>query len=139
MFTLGLALLIEAELANTITSSLGGDRRAVERHIIGVLGEKYGAVKRWKRDVLANDQVEILSYLSFHDKYRCLTDRAIQTIAQATNLDGEEARRQLREVRQIRNNIAHYTAFDLTDYRTVGTRMAIAYRLARKLAKLEPA
>jgi hypothetical protein len=41
-------------------------------------------------------------------------------------------------VKQIRNNIAHYDAFNLADYRTVGTRMAIAYRLARKLANLEP-
>jgi hypothetical protein len=138
MFTLGLALLIEGELANAITRSLSGDRRAVERHVISVLGQKYGAVKRWKHDVAADSQLEILSYLSFYDKCRCLTERAVQEIAQAADLDAEEARRQLREVKQIRNNIAHYDAFNLADYRTVGTRMAIAYRLARKLANLEP-
>jgi hypothetical protein len=131
MFALGLALLIEVEIAAAITNSLR-DQRAVEEHVIAVLGVKNRQIRRWQKAAETSEQVEILNYLTFYEKMRCLTDGAADVLSALAAVHPVELRGQLREVQQLRNSIAHYAAFELANYRTVVQRMRTAYRLARR-------
>jgi hypothetical protein len=99
VFAFGLALLVEAELARVIAESMDGDSRAIYRHVQGVLGAKHHAVARWKKEADHGEQVDLVSYLTFYEKTRCLTVKSLAKIAAAAKIDDEEAWRQLREVR----------------------------------------
>jgi len=133
MFALGLTLIVENEIASAISLSLE-NQRAVESHVTSILTRKNKQVQQWEKAVAGGEQVEILHYLTFFEKSRCLTDRAVLLLASAAGVTPEDLKLQLREVRQLRNQIAHYSVFELNDYRTVVPRMRRLYRLATKLA-----
>lgn len=134
MFALGLALVIEAEMSAAITACFA-TQRALESYVISVLGAKNGQVKRWHRATERDQQVEILNYLTFSEKMRCLTQDALERLSVPAKTDAADLRRKLREVQLFRNSIAHYAVFELADYRSAVAHMRTAYTLARRLSR----
>jgi hypothetical protein len=130
----GLVLICEAELGRVLRECLGEDPSTARERVEAVIGRGRMGVRRWERAREADIEVHLASTLTFGEKCELLPEYGLGDLAARLRVEGEWLMAELREIRALRDALAHYDDEDrLADPVWVHERMHRTHSLAQRI------
>jgi hypothetical protein len=136
LFAFGMALICEADVAETLRRVLGED----PDHAFAVAAETLSAspgLRRWKRMRRTDDELHIASTLMFGEKLTLLRATGLEKLAQLHGLPPDAIARDLEGICALRNAVGHYDD-QLDDPEWVFDRMRLAQSFAERVIARGP-